>query len=341
MTGKTVRRLVGAVLVAVLGLSGCSIEKSAAPKGDVTIYASFDDVADLTEGHNVQASNVVVGSVQDITLDGYRARVEMSIVDDFRVPEGTAAVVRRTSLLGEHYVDLVLPAEFDADAGPFVADGAELAESSTQPDVEQLAEQAAIIVGSLTADDLGATVGAAAEGLGGRGPALNQLVKDAGEVAAVLAGQQDAIAGTVDALARLGEQLAPASEEFLTTLDALTDATGTLADSRDRIVATVAAVVELATAVNDTVLEPHAETLARLLSQLQPLLGTLADRVDILEDLIVDTGRFVELFPQAVHDGTVLLLAWAYIDAAALVDGVVPLADPLDAVTAFVSEAGS
>src|SRR3546814_4071444 len=72
---------------------------------DLTLYASFDDVQDLTPGHNVQASNVVVGSVREISLDGYQAKVRMSIVDDFEVPDGTAAVVQRTSLLGEYYVE--------------------------------------------------------------------------------------------------------------------------------------------------------------------------------------------------------------------------------------------
>src|SRR3546814_7700257 len=89
----------------------------------------------------------------------------MSIVDDFDVPDGTAAVVQRTSLLGEYYVDLVLPDEFDPQAGPFLASGDVIDDATTQPDVEQLAEQAAAVVGALTADDIGATVDAAAEGL--------------------------------------------------------------------------------------------------------------------------------------------------------------------------------
>src|SRR3546814_2524031 len=82
----------------------------------------------------------------------------MSIVDDFDVPDGTAAVVQRTSLLGEYYVDLVLPDEFDPQAGPFLASGDVIDDATTQPDVEQLAEQAAAVVGALTADDIGATV---------------------------------------------------------------------------------------------------------------------------------------------------------------------------------------
>src|SRR3546814_17845300 len=81
------------------------------------------------------------------------------------------------------YVDRVLPDEFEPQAGPFLASGDVIDDATTQPDVEQLAEQAAAVVGALTADDIGATVDAAAEGLGGRGEVLNELVRDAGLVA--------------------------------------------------------------------------------------------------------------------------------------------------------------
>lgn len=313
------RRAVSVVLVAgaiAASSGGCSIEKAGAPSGDVSLVATFDDVQDLTPGHNVQASNVVVGSVQSIDLDGYRARVEISIVDDFRVPKGTAAVVRRTSLLGEYYVDLVLPARFDPDRGPFLDDGDTITDASTQPDVEQLAEQAAAIVGSLTADDLGSAIQAGAEGLGGRGAVLNQLVRDAGLVADALADQQGELAATVDSLGSLGRTLGPDAEALAGTIDDLTTASATVAGSRDRIVASLDALVQLATATNDTIIEPHAERLATLLKQLAPMLGTLAERGDVLVDLLVDLERFVHVFPSTVHNGTVLLLAWAFVPGA-------------------------
>jgi phospholipid/cholesterol/gamma-HCH transport system substrate-binding protein len=331
------RRLLALAVGLALVAGACSIETAGAPTGAVSLFATFDDVQDLTPGHNVQASNVVVGSVRRIDLDGYRARVELSIVDSFRVPDGVAAVVRRTSLLGEYYVDLVLPARFDAVAGPFLDDGDMIEEATTQPDVEQLAEQAASVVGALTADDIGATINAAATGLGGRGQVLHDLVQDAGLVLDALADQQAALASTVDSMAELGGTLAPRAGELATTIGQLADASGTLADSRDRIVAAVAALVELAAATNDAVIEPHAERLATLLRQLRPMLGLLSDRSDVLADLIIDLGRFVDLFPSAVHNGNVLLLTWAFLPGALRDVGSASVAgDPLDALTQLV-----
>jgi phospholipid/cholesterol/gamma-HCH transport system substrate-binding protein len=315
------RHLIALLVATAVVLGACDVETAGAPTGDLTLFATFDDVQDLTPGHNVQASNVVVGSVRDVSLDGYRAKVEISVIDDFKVPEGTAAVVRRTSLLGEYYLDLDLPEDFDAAAGPFLTSGDVIENATTQPDVEQLAGQAAAVIGALTADDIGATVSAAAEGLGGRGAVLNQLVRDAGLVAGTLAEQQAAIASTVDSVGQLGATLAPSADQLGATLAQLATATGTLAGSRDRMVGSVGALVELATVTNDTVLEPHAEQLTALLSQLEPLLGTLAARDDVLVDLIVDMSRFTDLFPDVVHNGTVLLQGWINPNIPAIVQG--------------------
>ena len=48
----------------------------------------------------------------------------------------------------------------------------------------------------------------------------------------------------------------------------------------------------------------------------------------------IDLGRFVELFPSAVHKGNVLLLAWAYVSPNVLLGpGGADSPDPLGALT--------
>ena len=87
-------RRTGATVVVAGLLAACSIQTATAPTGSLTLYATFEDAQDLTPGHNVQISNVVAGSVRDVSLDGYRARVRLSISDGHRIPEGTVAVIR-------------------------------------------------------------------------------------------------------------------------------------------------------------------------------------------------------------------------------------------------------
>lgn len=317
-------RRLALALAAVLAVTACDPQTATAPTGDLTLVARFEDVQDLTRGHTVQVANVVVGSVRSVALDGDQALVTMSIVDDQEVPAGTSAVVRRTSFLGEFYVDLVLPP--DAAGPPFLASGDEITETSTERDLEQLAGQAEEVIRAVGADDVAGVIEAGAEAIGGNGATINAAVDDAEQVLGVLADQQDRIAATVDQFAALGAALAPRSAEIATLIDELAAAGATVSGSRERIVDAVEALASLARTTTDVVLVPHTERLAQTLAELQPLLGTLTDRTAVLARLVVDFERFTTVLPTAIYNGQILLLTWAYLDAATL--GLGPPATP-------------
>ena len=139
------------LLAFVLVLAGCDLQTATAPAGDLTLYATFDDAQDLTAGHYVQMSDVVVGSVGDLQLVDHRARVRLDVDEEREVPLGTRAVIRRTSLLGEHYVDLVLPAGFVPGERETYADEDEIAETASQLELEELAARAGEIIGAVDA----------------------------------------------------------------------------------------------------------------------------------------------------------------------------------------------
>src|SRR5439155_23219011 len=107
-TGETVMRRV-IVLVAVTTVIGLS--SSCSSGSGRTLVAEFTNVGDLVGRANVQQSDAVVGSIQKIELvqhqDDWLAKVTMSLRPEARVTQGTRAIVRSTSLLGEKYVDLV------------------------------------------------------------------------------------------------------------------------------------------------------------------------------------------------------------------------------------------
>src|SRR5689334_10256369 len=98
------RRLLALVPILAMALSmSCSIG------GGRTLVAEFADIGDLVGRANVQQSDAVVGSVASIQLvqtkDTWLAKVTMHLKPEAHVPQGTTAVVRSTSLLGEKYVD--------------------------------------------------------------------------------------------------------------------------------------------------------------------------------------------------------------------------------------------
>jgi phospholipid/cholesterol/gamma-HCH transport system substrate-binding protein len=317
-----------AAVAALSLLAACDPQTATAPTGDLELIATFDDVQDLTRGHDVQVADVAIGSVRAVELDGHRARVRMSIVDGRDIPVGTSAVVRRTSLLGEYYVDLVFPEGFDG-AGPFLPSGTVLDDTSIEPDLEQLAEQAAIVIGSIAGDDVAGLIETGAEAIGGRGGTINAAVDDAAVVLDTLAAQQDALATAIDELAALGATLAPRADDIGVLIEQLAAATGEVAGSRDRVIETVEALVALASTTTEVLFVPHTQRFVQTLDELDPILAGLADQRDVLSQIVVDFRRFTQVLPSALYDGQLLLLAWAYLDTTSLGLGEQNLADPI------------
>lgn len=315
------------LLVAVgLCLAACDIQTATAPRGELTLYATFDDAQDLTRGHFVEMSNVVIGSVSQLELDGYRARARLDIIDGRDIPEGTKAVIRRTSLLGAHFVDLIPPDGFDPTAGPFLHDDDEIAETASQLDVEQLAGQAALVLGAIDAKAVSSTVSAADEGLGGRGTQLNELIAKSAGVVDTLQSQQDALVSAIDGLAAVGAQYAPRSPDLVALLDTVDEATRTVAANRDRAVVATQNLVALARSVEANVLAPHTQRIIDLLDQTDPVLGVLADRSESITDLFQDIAFFNEVFPTVQANGQVLIQAW--LDPTVLLGGEIDVTDP-------------
>ena len=93
------------VLLVASGLAACG-----SGGGTIKVDAIFHQIGDLPRYANVQSSDVVIGSVRAINLDGYNARVTLRIDKDAHIPRNAQALIRSTSLLGEEFVELRAPA---------------------------------------------------------------------------------------------------------------------------------------------------------------------------------------------------------------------------------------
>ena len=54
------------VVAVALAVSGCSYQTAGAPKGDLTLTATFDDAQGLVAGHSVQMSDITIGTVTKV-----------------------------------------------------------------------------------------------------------------------------------------------------------------------------------------------------------------------------------------------------------------------------------
>jgi phospholipid/cholesterol/gamma-HCH transport system substrate-binding protein len=323
-----VRRVAGlvAVVAALLVAGGCDLRTAGAPKGALTVSVVFDDAQHLVPGHAVKVADVEVGTVVAVELDGYRARVTMSIGDGRTIPEGTRASLSQTSLLGENYVRLEFPAGFDPATDPVVASGTELESGGEDPTLEQVTSDALDVLGAVEGTDLARIVQALSSALSGRGEELHTVIEQLARVGDTFASQQADLATAIDGLGELGSSLAADDGAAVAALTTdLADAAQTLARQRDRFVDTLARVNDLARVLDDGVLAAHQGQLDQILGQLDDVTHTLATNRETVGRLLQNLAVLSERAPRSADNvGGILIYAW--VTSLSLPDGsTVPL----------------
>jgi phospholipid/cholesterol/gamma-HCH transport system substrate-binding protein len=303
------RRLALVAAIAVL-VSGCSLNMLGAPTGHLSLTAHFDDVSDLGPGHTVQVANVRVGSVTKVVLDGYRAKVTMSITDGHPIPVGTSATIRRTSVLGEPFIELAFPKAVDAVTAPHLRSGDEITATATDPSVEQLAGRAGQLVAAVNPDDLATSIQASAEAVSGNGPELHRLVAQLSTLISGIDAQHADLAGTIDALGTLGGKLAPLDGQIGSLIDRAATTTHALGADTDRLVTALHAFDAVAETTNRTILVPHADQLAALLREASSVVGSLSQNQSVLARMADAFSAFVPRITQSISKSQLLVFAW-------------------------------
>ena len=302
------------LLVALtLAVTGCSYQTAGAPKGDLTLNAWFTDVQGLVAGHSVKMSDVTIGSVTKVALGTepktrtYMSRVTLSIEDHVKIPKGTRAEIKVTSLLGENYVDLRLPPGGGMDRGPFLRTGDMIDQTSVQPAFEQVVGQAGPLIQALAGNDVATVVNAGATALDGNGPKLNKTIAQAGDLLRMFAEQRRELGESVDRFARLGRSLAKGSDALNKAPGQLARTTRMLNDDKDKIIKTVDRLTRMARELNDKVLEGRITRFRALLRDIDPVLQRLGSERKRLTALVDGLALFTDKLPRASYDGQLLL----------------------------------
>ncbi|MQY06656.1 MCE family protein [Actinomadura macrotermitis] len=301
------RKITLLVVALTLALSGCSYKTFGAPGGKLTLTATFDDAQGLVAGHSVKMSDVTIGSVKKVELAGYRSKVTLSIEDDVRLPQGTRAEIKVTSLLGENYVDMILPPGGSLDRGPYLANRAVIADTSVQPAFEQVVGQTGPLLKALAGNDVATVINAGATALDGNGGKLNTTIAKSGDLLKLFAGQRQELGEAVDRFARLGRSLAQGSGALDAAPGELAKTTRLLRENKDQILSTVEKLTEMAAQLNDKVLEGRVARFRGLLKDLDPVLAQLGGNRRRLTALVNGLVSFTDRLPRATWDGQILL----------------------------------
>ncbi|QXC61956.1 MCE family protein [Aquihabitans sp. G128] len=288
--------LATAVLLGGVGLSGCSADDD-----QVRATATFDDVADLADGAPVMMSDISIGHVTHIDLDktGRRAKVRFSVDESAHVPADVVAKVRRTTPLGEKFIDL--EPQTQASHPALLRSGTVIKRTAVVSDLEQLVSSGTAAFGALSASQLAILLDEGSRAFGGKGPQLRQVLDDLTSVAAGYETRTGKVTQVIDDLDQLSGDLAPNVDPNAEALSNLNETLGTLNENDRRFFDLVTSLNRLADDGN-RLLTKHLDQIRTQVKGLRDVTDAVADEQQALGDVLQYTPEHNEALPQGVRN---------------------------------------
>ncbi|MGH8979410.1 MAG: MCE family protein, partial [Acidimicrobiales bacterium] len=283
IAGATARAKVRTALASVLGMALLAVGLASCGGSSATITTSalFSDVGTLAQGAQVKVADVPVGHVASISLDGEKARVVMSIDKSADVPANVTAKVDRTTILGERFVDLAVPAH---PAGR-LANGQVIRHTAIVPTVEQVIGYGSEVFGAISASDLAEIVNAGGQGYSGEAAALHQFLNSLSTVVAGYASRTQQISTMVKSLDQLGSTLAPTSGADAQAISNLSQTVKVLAENSTRFEQLLGSLESVSTQ-GSTILQSEYPQIVDQLQALQAVSSQLAAHQQDLAQLL-------------------------------------------------------
>jgi phospholipid/cholesterol/gamma-HCH transport system substrate-binding protein len=165
------------LVIALLGwLSVALYEKTFTPVALVTLYTGSAG-NEMHPGAQVMVRGVQVGEVRQVSANGSGARLELAIQPGAlpELPANLSAEMLPTTLFGQRYVDLILPAR---PAAATLANGSVISQdrSADGLELDRVLNNLLPMLSAVQPDKLSLTLTAIAQGLSGRGRELGQTL---------------------------------------------------------------------------------------------------------------------------------------------------------------------
>lgn len=334
-----------AVVALSIGLSGCGLADDGAydlplPGGaDVgedptTLTIHLDSVEGLVPLSNVKLDNVAVGTVEDIELqeDDWSAVVTAEVRGDLGLTDDVGARVRRSSLLGEWYVELVRPDQEVAAAAPLGDTGTiPVSRTGGSAGVEEVLGALSLLLNNGGLPQLDTILSELNDALTGNEAAVRGLLGELTEFTGQLDRRRDDIVQALDGLGRLSRTLRDNDRQIATALEGLPDGLRVLAEQRPQLTAMLRSLDRLSQ-VTVRVVEQSRDDVVADLELLRPVLASLrrsgSDLPDALE--ILPTFPFTPAAREAILGDYVNLEARVELDLGAVLEALLPLPAPTD-----------
>lgn len=296
-------RLRAAILAAITaGVSGCGfggLNSLALPgtvgRGPDAVRYSIEvaNIGTLEPNSPVLLGDVVVGSVDALSVRDWHANVEISVKPDVVIPANAVAKVGQTSLLGSMHLALDPPLGQSGTGRLAPGTTLGLNRSSTYPSTEQTLSALSVVINGGGVGQIGDIVNELNAALNGREAPIRDLLTRLNDFVGILADQRASINATVTELNRLAGTFAAERDVLTRALDRIPPALDVLVAERPRLTTALEKLGEFGGLANDLLNDTQAD-LVRNLQNLQPTLRALADVGPQLDQAL---GYFLSAFP--------------------------------------------
>lgn len=292
-------RTIVPVLVLALVAAACGLGNPA--KGDtIELTAEFKDVIDLVTGAHVRAGDVPIGAVTDIALtDAELARVTMVIEDQTGLPGNTVAVLAKTSMLGERFIDLRPPD--DEEPVGALEDGQTIVNTTIITDFEDLVTSGSDLLAFMSADRLAAAVETGAIAFGGREDLIGSFLDDVEAFVGRYDESSDDLLAFIDSVDRLTAAYATDAEANAKVLEDLRLASQAFQEEDDQLLDTLEDVTRLSE-VGQRILDRNADELTNLIRRLRKFLDEFTRIDGALQGVLTWLPRHNEHVPNGSID---------------------------------------
>jgi phospholipid/cholesterol/gamma-HCH transport system substrate-binding protein len=291
------RRLAALGLVAALLGTGCSVIGITAACDGTEIIGMFEQVGDLVPNANVQSSDVEIGTISTIELDGWEAKVTMCLDAGEQIPENTEFVVRTTSLLGEKFVDI----QSQSEGPPYLEDGAIVGVENTSKatELEEVFAQLASILGTGNLEQLNRFTAAQADILRNRGGELREVLSRFHQFTEVLNRRRTDIANSIDSLDSVARTVVGDSSTLQRFLRTFAGSSRVLENQKEELQRLLVA-LDRFTIVSVQLLDSTEQGLDSQFRDLRPVLRTAVANSGNLRETLRTLATFSQWWPETM-----------------------------------------
>ncbi|MDQ1373601.1 MAG: phospholipid/cholesterol/gamma-HCH transport system substrate-binding protein [Actinomycetota bacterium] len=278
-----VRRPVVVALVGALAavpLASCS----GGSKSGTHITAYFSRAVSLYPSSSVRVLGLPAGTVDKVTVQGRRVKVDMTVKESVPVPADVQATIVPLSLIGERYIQLS-PAWTLGQ--PKARDGLVIPLSRTDIPVEPDEALAALkkFIDTIDPKTTGRLVKNLADDLNGNGASLNKTLEGVAGLATTFAEKDQQLVEIIDHFDSFTATLRTKESQLGRVMDGFARTTSLLAEERRQIEALVGGLADLSTTGLDLVSE-HGVRLDHDITVLTRVLRSVQANIDNVVTLL-------------------------------------------------------